>query len=108
MLRQVDFSKNFDTIKREMLWGTYGKGGVEHCAGQCPEHGLQWVRLVDRETDHLQAILRTQGQIHDHVCRVVIESILLDRGVVPEHYSHAAEQELYRKWREALRTYKAD
>ncbi len=93
--------------KLEMVWGTYGKGGVEHCAGQCPEHGLKWVRLIDRETEHLQAILRTQGQIRYHPCRAVIESILEDRGVTPEKYSYEAEQELYRKYREALRAYKA-
>lgn len=36
---------NFETLKRDLIWGTYGKGGVEHCAGRCPLHRLQWVKL---------------------------------------------------------------
>ena len=88
---------NVFRMTRKTLWGTYGKGGVEHCAGHCPEHRLQWVRLVDRDTDHLQAILRTQSQIRYHICRAVIESILKDRGVTPEKFSEKAEQELFNK-----------
>jgi len=84
----------FETMKREMLWGTYGKGGVEHCAGNCPEHKFQWVRLIDRETDHLQAILRTQRHILHHPCLAVIHGILADRGVVPEAFSYQAEREM--------------
>lgn len=94
-----------ETVKNEMLWGTYGKGGVEHCAGRCPKHKLQWVKLVDRETSHLQAILRTQRQIINHPCLAVIHSILADRGVKPEAFSYAAEQELFDKMRAAERRY---
>lgn len=50
----------------ELLWGTYGKGGVEHCAGTCLLHPLRWVKLADCSTDHLQAILRTQHHIPWH------------------------------------------
>jgi hypothetical protein len=81
----------------DLVWGTYGKGGVEHCAGRCPLHPLQWVKLVDRETSHLQAILRTQRQIRYTVYQRVIESILKDRGEKPETFSFEAERELFRK-----------
>lgn len=33
------------------MWGTYGKGGAEHCAGTCPEHRLVWKKLVDCDTE---------------------------------------------------------
>src|SRR5271170_770022 len=101
---------NFEIVKREMIWGTYGKGGVEHCAGHCLKHKLQWVKLIDRETSHLQAILRTQRQIQGHMCQTVIESILADRGVKPDKFSYEAERKLMddisvadRRWREEQR-----
>jgi|SRR5579863_10177916 len=101
----VDF-EDFETLKKTLVWGTYGKGGVEHCAGRCPEHKLQWVRLIDRETEHLQAILRTQRQIRYHrLYRGVIEGILKDRGVKPEQFSYEAEQELFTKMNEAERKF---
>jgi len=99
----VDF-EDFETLKKTLVWGTYGKGGVEHCAGRCPEHKLQWVKLIDRETEHLQAILRTQRQIrYNRMYRGVIEGILKDRGVKPEQFSYEAEQELFNKMAEAER-----
>lgn len=53
----------------EMMWGTYGKSGNEP---------LRWVRLVDCSTEHLEAILSTQGQI-THAYRAAINSILYQR-----------------------------
>ncbi len=88
---------DFETLKNNLMWGTYGKGGVEHCAGRCPEHKLQWVKLIERESEHLQAILRTQRQIVGTQYQHAIRSILLERGVKPEQYSFEAEQELFRK-----------
>jgi hypothetical protein len=61
-----------------MVWGTYGKGGVEHCFGTCSEHQLRWMRLIDCSSEHLIAILRTQPQITS-LHRVVINNILNDR-----------------------------
>ena len=65
--------------KKLMMWGTYGKGGVEHCYGTCPEHQLRWVRLIDCSTEHLHAILRTQSHIgHDYTR--VFNTIIQDRN----------------------------
>ena len=66
---------------RKTLWGTYGKGGIEHCDGTCPLHQLRWKRLEDCDTEHLQAILRTQRQVHEHpALKKVIEELLFERG----------------------------
>lgn len=98
---------NFETLKNTMQWGTYGKGGVEHCGGQCPEHKLAWVKLVDRETEHLQAILRTQRHIYNGAGTYVeiIHSILADRGVEPEAFSYEAEQEMYNRVAEGVKKF---
>lgn len=96
---------NFETLKRDLIWGTYGKGGVEHCAGRCPLHRLQWVKLIDRETSHLQGILRTQSQIVGTDYQRAIRGILEDRGVAPEQYSRAAEDALFAKMRAAERRF---
>jgi hypothetical protein len=50
-------------ITRKTLWGTYGKGGFEHCAGMCPEHQLHYKPLEECDSDHLQMILRNQRQV---------------------------------------------
>jgi hypothetical protein len=77
------------------MWGTYGKGGVEHCAGTCPLHQLTWKKLIDCDTEHLQAILRTQYQIVDHPYTGYIHSILEERGVRPEKFSTEAANKLW-------------
>lgn len=58
--------------KETALWGTYGKSGSEP---------LRWVRLVDCETDHLLAIVRTQPQLPAGYL-AIIHDILADRGLV--------------------------
>jgi len=70
-LRLWDFNRDttFIEAKKQMTWGTYGKHRSEP---------LKYVRLMDCSTEHLKAILRTQGQIVD-LTRLVIESILEDR-----------------------------
>jgi hypothetical protein len=77
---------------RELLWGTFGKGGVEHCAGTCPEHQLRWKALTDCDTEHLQAILRTQRHIPYRYTEA-IHAILTERGVKPDEFSFEAESE---------------
>jgi hypothetical protein len=83
--------------KQHALWGTYGKGGAVHCGGTCPLHRLQWVRLVDCTTEHLQAILRTQSQIRNTAYPGLIASILRDRDVVPESFNPEAAREFERQ-----------
>jgi len=68
----------------DLLWGTYGKSGKEP---------LKWVKLGDCETEHLQAILRTQPQIHwDYpelkVRLKAIKAILASRGAKIEEPSN--------------------
>jgi hypothetical protein len=74
------------TAKKVAVWGTFGKGGFEHCRGRCSEHEYKEVRLIDCSTEHLQAIL--DGGYVDGVAtfaramseyRDIIESILEDR-----------------------------
>jgi len=69
-----------ELAKATAMWGTYGKGGIEHCGGRCAEHPLVWKRLVDCETEHLIAILRTQPQVWESDYVKIILSILKDRG----------------------------
>lgn len=75
--------RGMQAAKLTAMWGTYGKGGVEHCNGRCPEHRLTWKRLVDCDTEHLFAILRTQRQIYAPGCDYpeIILAILRDRGI---------------------------
>jgi hypothetical protein len=86
---------------RELLWGTFGKGGAEHCAGTCPLHRLRWKRLTDCDTEHLQAILLTQ-QIPLHYTEA-IHAILEERGVEPNAFSFEAYSEFYWTVSRALR-----
>ena len=81
--------------KENALWGTFGKGGVEHCHGTCPKHQLRWKRLVDCSTPHLKAILRSQRQAWQSTYVDIIEGILKDRGVKPAGLSPKAERELF-------------
>ena len=71
-----------EKAKQVCMWGTFGKGGVEHCHGYegCPQHPLTWKRLVDCDSEHLQAILRTQYQIRNTDYPAIIKAILADRG----------------------------
>ena len=85
----------------ELLWGTYGRGGVEHCAGTCPEHQLRWKKLTDCDIEHLQAILRTQRIPFRYT--EAIHAILIERGVEPDAFSLEAESEFLFAVSRALR-----
>jgi hypothetical protein len=67
-----------ELVKERILWGTYGKEGKDP---------LKHVPLSKCETDHLQAILRTQSHIGPFVRDLICE-ILKDRGVEPENAIH--------------------
>ena len=58
----VDNSLYFDSplsiVRRVFKWGTYGKSGREQ---------LKYVVLMDLTTDHINAIIRTQTQLPEHV-----------------------------------------
>jgi hypothetical protein len=69
-----------EDVKKVTVWGTFGKGGVEHCEGSCPEHRLRWVRLIDCETDHLLAILANCPHVLNTDIERIIREILLDRA----------------------------
>ena len=64
----------FEEVCRKMLWGTFGPKG---------DQPLRWVPLKECETDHLQAILKTQLHIYGGVVERVIKHILKERGVKP-------------------------
>jgi hypothetical protein len=68
-----------EDVKKILVWGTNGKGGFEHCHGTCPEHQLRWVRLIDCETEHLQAILANCPHVRYTLAESVIKEILKDR-----------------------------
>lgn len=57
-----------------MLWGTYGPKG---------DQPRRWVPLKECETDHLQAILRTQPHVYGGVVEKVIKHWLNRRGIEP-------------------------
>jgi hypothetical protein len=62
----------------DLSWGTYGKGRI---------HPLKEVKLGDCETDHLQAILRTESWHLTVQYDQAIRRILQSRGVEPLPYS---------------------
>jgi hypothetical protein len=82
------------TPAEKLMWGTYGKGGVEHCAGTCPRHRLRVKRLADCDTEHLQMILKNQRQVYFNGYAEAIHEILIKRGVQPEEFSLQAEAEM--------------
>ena len=65
----------FDMVAERLLWGTYGPKG---------DQPRRWVPLKECETDHLQAILRTQPHVYGGIVERVIKHILKERGVKPE------------------------
>jgi hypothetical protein len=75
----ICYVNSLEEAKQKVVWGTYGKGGVEHCYGRCPEHQLRWVRLIDCSTEHLLALLKFFSFEDDY--SKIINSILDDRGV---------------------------
>jgi hypothetical protein len=68
-----------NTAKKVALWGTYGKNGIEHCGGRCPEHQLHYIRLADCSTEHLQAILKNQPYVSLSDYGLIIQTILKER-----------------------------
>jgi hypothetical protein len=70
-----------EEAKKQATWGTYGKNGLTHCRGTCPEHQLRYVRLIDCSTEHLLAIVNSQYQIKGGDYEEIILSILKDRDV---------------------------
>jgi len=85
-----------EIYKQNVRWGTYGKGGAEHCGGRCPEHQLRWKKLVDCDTDHLQMILKNQGHVnHSPYLRQIIHEILIERGATPAAFDPDAEAEFF-------------
>jgi hypothetical protein len=76
--------KTIEEAKQLAVWGTYGLDALPHCQGRCPVHQLVWRRLIDCNTEHLQAILRTQPQVYGSCdYAAIIYSILEDRGIKP-------------------------
>ena len=64
----------FEEVCQKILWGTYGPKG---------DQPRRWVPLKECETEHLQAILRTQLHVYGGVVERVIKHILKERGVKP-------------------------
>ena len=50
----------FDKVRKAVEWGTYGING---------DQPLKWVKLCDMETDHINAVLRTQATISEQLAR---------------------------------------
>ena len=95
---------SFET--RTAKWGTYGKGGIEHCMGRCSAHQFRWKLLTDCDTEHLQMILRNQRQVERHpVTKSIIHRILIGRGEKPEMFSVEAETLMFRQCAEAERNF---
>lgn len=70
--------QNLEDAKRLATWGTYGKGGWDHCKGNCPLHQYQEVRLQDCSTERLQTLWTNDWLTADY--DRIVESILDDRG----------------------------
>jgi hypothetical protein len=70
--------KNVHDAKHVAVWGTYDKGGFEHCKGTCPLHQYREVRLADCSTEHLQTLWTNDWLDNDY--KRIVEAILDDRG----------------------------
>jgi hypothetical protein len=81
---------DLETAKNNAVWGTYGKNS---------DQPLTWKRLVDCETEHLQAILRTVPGI-SYSYTQIIHGILWDRGETPESYDPKAAAEFAQRFYE--------
>ena len=55
-----------DKIRDNFEWGSYGKTGTEE---------LHYILLKDLEDDHINAILRTQTRLLDHVKKIFQDEI---------------------------------
>lgn len=55
-----------ELIREHFTWGSFGKNGDEE---------LHWVVLKDMETDHINAILRTQKRLAKHLVKVFEEEL---------------------------------
>jgi hypothetical protein len=91
----LDDQEPFDTIKHKLLWGTRGKDGFQP---------LKWVRLIDCDAKHLQAILDypyTVGKQLHPIYKEVIKDILVNnKKVAPapprqRRYIHKAARPKY-------------
>lgn len=69
--------------KESAVWGTFGRGGYEHCRGTCKDHQLQYKKLIDCDDEHLHNLLNPQWAVPESY-RTIIRSILKDRGYEPE------------------------
>jgi hypothetical protein len=70
--------QSLHVAKHYATWGTYGKGGWEHCKGTCSKHQRREVRLRDCTTEHLQTLWTNNWLSEDY--QTIVESILDDRG----------------------------
>lgn len=62
---------DFHIIKRKMIWGTYGKDGKQP---------LRFIRLIDANTEHLEAILKII--LVSELRKEIIKSIIFDRKLI--------------------------
>ena len=63
----LDHNSTIKEIKEKLLWGTRGKNGDEPFC---------WVKLIECNTGHLQAILDTQHQmnpLHRYIVMLILE-----------------------------------
>jgi hypothetical protein len=89
----LDDTEPFSVIKQKLLWGTRGKDGFQP---------LKWVRLIDCDADHLQAILDYPYTVNKRLSplyKEVIKDILAnDKHVVvkpPKRFIHKAARPKY-------------
>jgi hypothetical protein len=89
----------------ELLWGTYGKGGLaEHAAFGTPLPEMLVKRLGDLDTDHLEKILETQEQLEDHY-REAINLILKTRAEVNDERLKIRRRDAVEATREKTKCY---
>lgn len=55
-----------ELIREHFEWGTYGKNGDQE---------LKYVVLKDLTDDHLQAIIRTQTHLKEHILKVFFDEL---------------------------------
>lgn len=68
---EVQDVDSFEWKKNNKVWGTYGKEG---------RGPMRYKNIVDLDTDHIEAILKTQLHVVGEL-REIFKSVLKDRGI---------------------------
>ena len=62
----ITLEDDHEIVRKYVDWGTYGKNGDE---------SLHYIKLMDMETGHIEAILETQKHVHPNLKQAMINEL---------------------------------